>query len=153
MCWKPKKIQKYPLMTVVLWEDKNLRKEIRNFSVMSNDNPVVKFTIKSCIFKEHTLDKVVLLQKDFSESALSARIIFEIEFVKPVKCTLISMYVQQINIQIMPANKVLRRERTNSTLPTLGTDSRLLELMQNNKREQRLMQTLSSPNSQRLPSA
>lgn len=42
----------------------------------------------------HTLDKIVLLQEDLSKSALSTWIILQVEFVKSVKCTFISMNIQ-----------------------------------------------------------
>lgn len=49
-----------------------------------------------------TLNKVVLLKKDLPETRLATWIIFQIELVKTVKCTLISMHVQEINIEVIP---------------------------------------------------
>lgn len=75
----------------------------------------MKFSVKSIFLKlghykkfhrftiTLTLDKIILLQKYFSEPTLSTRIILEIKFVKAMKGAFVSMHVQQIYIKIIPA--------------------------------------------------
>lgn len=50
---------------------------------------------------EHYLDEIVLLQKNLPQPTLAARIVLQIELVKPVESVLISMYIQQIHIEIV----------------------------------------------------
>ena len=41
----------------------------------------------------YALNKIVLLQENLSESALSTRIVLKVEFVKSVECVLVHMYI------------------------------------------------------------
>lgn len=52
---------------------------------------LISFTV--CL-QRHTLDEIVLLQEYLSEPALTTRIILKVEFVKSMKSTFISMYIQ-----------------------------------------------------------
>jgi hypothetical protein len=57
-----------------------------------------------------TLDKIVLLQENLSEPALATGIVLEIEFVKAMECVFVSMYIQQIHIEIISVDNCQRTE-------------------------------------------
>jgi hypothetical protein len=57
-----------------------------------------------------TLDKIVLLQENLSEPALATGIVLEIEFVKAMECVFVSMYIQQIHIEIIPVDNCQRTQ-------------------------------------------
>lgn len=50
-----------------------------------------------CVFVEmktaYALNKIVLLQENLPKSALPARVVLKVEFVKSVECVLVHMYI------------------------------------------------------------
>jgi hypothetical protein len=54
------------------------------------------------------LDKIVLLQENLSEPALATGIVLEIEFVKAMECVFVSMYIQQIHVEIISVDNCQR---------------------------------------------
>jgi hypothetical protein len=51
--------------------------------------------------KKITLNEIILLQKYLPEPTLTTRIVFKIELVKAMKCTLVGVNVQKVNIEIV----------------------------------------------------
>lgn len=55
--------------------------------------------------KKYTLNKIILLQENLPEPTLTTRIVFKIELVKAMKCTLVCVNVQKVNIEIISVEK------------------------------------------------
>lgn len=49
-----------------------------------------------------TLDKIVLLQKNLPEPALSTGIVLQVEFVKTMERVFVRMHIKQIDIEVIP---------------------------------------------------
>lgn len=50
---------------------------------------------------QHTLDKIILLEKNLPEPTLTTGIVFEIKFIKTMERALVSMNIQKVNIQVI----------------------------------------------------
>lgn len=58
--------------------------------------------------KKITLNEIILLQEYLPKPTLTTGIVFKIELIKAVKCTLVSVNVQKVNVEIVAVKRNLK---------------------------------------------